>query len=215
MSASRVSTSNRIFHWLTLAYPPSFRQQFGGQMESAFSEMINDGYQCKGWLGMASTSVHSIFDLVMSIIPAYVQDFKEDVMQHKIEAAIGGALVLPSMVLMTGAVFLQLAGTTLAAQMKNTWLYQSDWPIVAFVWLPMLAVLINIIPTLIDAYKLEGNPLRYDFVRSHAFGLTVMLIGGGFVFFLFEHDTVGCALQGLHHPANFIEASRVCRKIHG
>jgi hypothetical protein len=215
MTNPRIPTSNRIFHWLILAYPPSFRQQFGGQMESACGESVNESYRRSGWLGAASTSVSSSFDVMKTIIPAYLQDFKEDAMQHKTEAAIGGILVLPAMLLMASAVILQLAGTNLFDQMKNTLLYHSNWPVVAFVRLPLLAVLINIIPTLSDAYKLDGNPLRYNFVRSHAFGLTVMLIGAWFVFFLFGHDTVGCMAQGLQHPTNYIESARVCWKIHG
>ena len=192
---SSTQVSSKLYRQIIKAYPPAFRQQFGDQMASAFQDLANERQAAAGRYGLIPLWTSTILDTFKTIIPEYVSDLKEDAMQHKPLAIIGGILVTPAVALFATALTLQLAGTSLYQLAGNSWLYHSQAIAAAFIFLPAAAFTINFIPAVTDAVNQRANPLSYQFAKTHFYSLTVAAIGFGLLIFIFGHDTIGCMIK--------------------
>ena len=85
----------RLTTWSTLAYgvalhayPESFHRHFGESMTQVFRDQSRDAYRQSGAAGLARLWMNTLFDLVLSVIPAYMNQRRESMARLVLIASV-------------------------------------------------------------------------------------------------------------------------------
>jgi hypothetical protein len=70
-----LTVSNSVFAALLFAFPRDFRQRYGAEMASVFSEVSIDTYKQRGFCGMIGLWCVTVYDLLLSICTEHASQF--------------------------------------------------------------------------------------------------------------------------------------------
>src|SRR5947209_15891374 len=67
-----IAVSGRLYQWLLVAYPATFRQQYGSQMTQVFLDCCRKAYQRNGTRGVLSLWIPTLGDLITTAIAEHI-----------------------------------------------------------------------------------------------------------------------------------------------
>jgi len=197
-----VNRADRVYERLLQVYPRAYRQRFGLEMRQVLRDIYREHTEASrpAWLlwgrtladlGMGAVTQHSEVIRSKMVMKQY---FSNSANQKSF--LWGVALMVPA-----GLFFLFASMSSLLnysylnnIKYKGATLYLF---LTCLIVLPLLAVTINILPLAHQVVQKKEGIISLAFIKRNFWTFAVMIVGLGWIAFLFGHDTVGCAVQYL------------------
>lgn len=203
--------AQRVFAALISFYPIRYQKQFGTEMQLLFLDVYSEELIKKGRVG-AIFWLSQIADLTKSIIIQHFFMLQKNGLKKYLrqEGHInkynfwGGLLLLPILSIFIIDTISRITQGDLThynrpvyAFLSHTFLY--SYPVL-FTWVilfPLLAILINLIPIILNSQKKHASLVDLSFLAKNIISVILICIGLGFLIIIKFHDFAPCTIHGI------------------
>ncbi len=206
-----VTNAVKIFNVLLLFYPASYRKKYGNEVRLVFYEMYQEELQKKGRVSIEFW-LFQVNDIAKSVIEQHIDEIRKKGVKIYLKQTlhinkynvIGGILLFPIFTMTGLEIISRIVQGDLFHYNRPFYRLLSHSPLywfpILFTWVilfPLLAIVVNLLPLLMDMRKRHVHILNVSFFKRHMFSLAILAIGALFFIAMQLHDFAPCFLIGL------------------
>jgi hypothetical protein len=206
-----ITKIERVFNNLLLLYPDSYRKKFGEEMIITFEDIYREKLTKDGKLGILFWVKISL-DIIKSALEQQSELLKRLGMKKYLIQTfhvnkyniVGGVLLLPFLTMFAIDLIARIVQGDMTRYNRPVYVYISHTPLywtpVLFsivILFPLLAVLFNLIPLIVNALKKHTHIFHLTFLKQNSIALAIVLVSLSFLAIIKLHDFAPCMVHGI------------------
>lgn len=200
-----------LYRTLLFLYPESYRKRFGQEMLFLFYDLYKEELAKRGnigvgfWVSICLDSLQSaMIEHLLLMKKQGIKTYLQQTWHINRYNVIGGILLMPFFLMFIIDLVSRIMQGDLThynrpvyALLSHTPLYWTPVLFTIMIIFPLLAILSNVVPILMNISKKHAGILSWSFVRRNSISLLLVSIALGFIAIVRLHDFAPCMMHGI------------------